>query len=188
MLVSNLGSRATVLAVLSLLASSTSAQTPVPAAPVQAPAPSPSVVDQAAITAAYGQLNADYVRGDLKAFDSWFAPNYQVTGTDGKTMNMIQFEKATREQRSQVISMKSHWTLSPLVPVTPDPSSDGAQAISVTMTLHSEGTGQKKVMFFTAKGSFVDDTQMNDLWIQTPQGWRIERRKILSDHLQSHPD
>ncbi len=156
---------------------------PMPPAPAPASAPAdPVATARAEIAAAYDQLGAAYQRGDLKAFFSWFAPDYQVTGTDGKTMTLSQAEKQARQDRGQITSFHNRWTLGPMTPAP-----DGAGGETLVMTMHSEGTGQKRILFFMAHGSFVDDTQLRDEWVDTPQGWRLTRRQVLYDHLQSHP-
>ena len=81
-------------------------------------------------------------------------------------------------QLKQVKTMQSRYTLQNF--------SASPAGVEVEMKLHTQGIGEKRVLFMKFKGSYTDDLWVHDLWVQTPQGWQIKARKTLSDTLVTH--
>jgi len=53
--------------------------------------------------------------------------------------------------------------------------------IHVQMATHSSGTGVKRILFLNIKGTFTNDLRVNDVWVSTPDGWRLKSRLMLQD-------
>ena len=135
--------------------------------------------DQQAIQSAYGQINAAFAQHDMDRFMTFFAPDYKVVDEKGATYNKEQTRKQYGDQLKQVKTMQSRFTVQNF---TAAPG-----GVEVEMTLHTQGIGEKRVLFMKFKGTYTDDLLVHDLWVQTPQGWRIKSRKTLSDKLVTHP-
>ncbi len=134
---------------------------------------------QSAISAAYSQINTAFTQHDLTRFMSYFTPDYTVVDEKGATYNKEQTRKQYDDQLRQVRTMQSRFTVQNFVSVP-----GGVQA---EMKLHTQGIGEKKVLFMKFKGTYADDLWVRDFWVQTPQGWRVKSRKTLSDKLVTHP-
>lgn len=135
--------------------------------------------DQAAISAAYSQINAAFTRHDLNRFMTYFTSDYRVVDEKGATYNKEQTRQQYANQLKQVKTMQSRFTIQNFVPVP-----GGVQA---EMKLHTQGIGEKRVLFMKFRGTYADDLWVRDFWVQTPQGWRVKSRKTLSDTLVTHP-
>lgn len=155
------------LAVLSLCAW---AARPAPAAPV-------SVAD--AIRAVYGQINQQLRNRNPDAAMALFTPDYTLTDENGKKLTCAQAKQHYEESMRDVRSM--HTTFD-LVSVTPVKGGEWAE-----MKMHSEGTGQKRILFARIRGTFTNDLHVRDFWVSTPQGWRLKYRQTLQDDTHTHP-
>ena len=134
---------------------------------------------QSAISAAYAQINAAFTQHDLDRFMTYFTPDYKVVDEKGATYNKEQTRKQYADQLKQVKTMQSRFTIQNFVSVP-----GGVQA---EMKLHTQGVGEKRVLFMHFKGTYADDLWVRDFWVQTPQGWRVKSRKTLADKLVTHP-
>ena len=130
---------------------------------------------QAAIKSAYSQINAAFSAHDMNRFMTFFTPDYKVVDEKGATYNKEQTRKQYVNQLKQVKTMQSRYTVQNFL-ATP-------AGVEVDMTLHTEGIGEKRVLFIKFQGHYTDDLSVHDLWVQTPQGWRIKSRKTLTDQL-----
>lgn len=137
------------------------------------------VADQAAIQAAYTQINAAFTRHDLDRFMTYFTPDYKVVDENSRTFNKAQTRRQYADQLKQVKTMNSRFTVQNFTAV---PS-----GVEAEMKLHTQGIGEKRVLFMKFKGTYADDLWVRDLWVQTPDGWRIKSRKTLADKLVTHP-
>ena len=135
--------------------------------------------DEAAIQAAYTQINTAFTHHDLDRFMTYFTPDYKVVDENGKVFNKEQTRKQYADQLKQVKTMSSRFTVQDFAAV---PS-----GVEAEMKLHTQGNGEKRVLFMKFKGTYADDLWVRDLWVQTPDGWRIKSRKTLSDKLVTHP-
>ena len=134
---------------------------------------------QSAISAAYTQINTAFTHHDLNQFMAYFMPDYTVVDEKGATYNKEQTRKQYGDQLKQVVTMESRFKVQNFVAVP-----GGVQA---EMKLHTQGIGEKRVMFMKFKGTYADDLWVRDFWVQTPQGWRVKSRKTLADKLVTHP-
>lgn len=134
---------------------------------------------QSAISAAYTQINTAFTQHNLDQFMAYFTPDYKVVDEKGATYNKEQTRKQYTDQLKQVKTMQSRFTVQNFVSVP-----GGVQA---EMKLHTQGIGEKHVLFMRFKGTYADDLWVRDFWVQTPQGWRVKSRKTLADKLVTHP-
>lgn len=134
---------------------------------------------QSAISAAYTQINTAFTQHNLDQFMTYFTPDYRVVDEKGAAYNKEQTRKQYADQLKQVKTMQSRFTVQNFVSVP-----GGVQA---EMKLHTQGIGEKRVLFMKFKGTYTDDLWVRDFWVQTPQGWRVKSRKTLSDKLVTHP-
>ncbi len=134
---------------------------------------------QSAISAAYAQINTAFTQHNLDQFMAYFTPDYKVVDEKGATYNKEQTRKQYADQLKQVKTMQSRFTVQNFVSVP-----GGIQA---EMKLHTQGIGEKRVLFMHFKGTYADDLWVRDFWVQTPQGWRVKSRKTLADNLVTHP-
>lgn len=147
--------------------------------PASAAAASVPPADQSAISAAYAQINSAFTQHDLDQFMTFFTPDYQVVDEKGATHTKEQTRKQYADQLKQVRTMQSRFTIANFVSLP-----GGVQA---EMKLHTQGIGEKRVLFMKFRGTYSDDLWVRDFWVQTPQGWHIKSRKMLSDNLVTHP-
>ncbi len=150
----------------------------VAAGPLRADASSPAAA-RAGIKAAYDQICTDFGQRDIGGAMSFFAPDYVATDEHGKLISRDETRRQYLDLDSNITSLHSHWTLGSVTPVPGGFLAD--------MDMRSDGTGRKKVMFFHVNGTFTSEMRVRDLWADTPQGWRIERRTILLHQTETHP-
>ncbi len=144
--------------------------TPLAAQPLAAP-------DHAAIQAAYEGLGASFQAHDLDRFMAYFSPDYIDIDENGKHLTKDQTRQGYKDQLGQMKSIQSHYVLRN---VTATPA-----GIVVEMRMHSSGTGEKRILFAKIRGHFTDDLWVRDLWVKTPQGWRLQHRLTLKDDLST---
>ncbi|MGI4791713.1 MAG: nuclear transport factor 2 family protein [Janthinobacterium lividum] len=134
---------------------------------------------QTEITAAYSQINTAFGQHNLDQFMAFFTPDYKVIDEKGATYTKEQTRQQYADQLKQMRTMQSRYTVQNFTPVP--------TGVEVEMKLHTQGIGEKRVLFMRLKGSYTDDLWVHDLWVRTPQGWRIKSRKTLADKLVTHP-
>lgn len=134
---------------------------------------------RSAISAAYSQLNAAFTQHDLDRFMTYFTPDYKVVDEKGATYNKEQTRRQYADQMKQVKTMQSRFTVGNFVSVP--------GGVEAEMKLHTQGIGEKRVLFMKFRGTYADDLWVRDFWVQTPQGWRVKSRKTLADKLVTHP-
>ncbi len=134
---------------------------------------------QAAIQSGYSQINVAFSQHDLNRFMTFFTPDYKVVDEKGATYNKEQTRKQYADQLKQMKTMQSSFTVRNFA-ATP-------AGVECEMKLHTQGGGEKRVLFMKFKGTYADDLWVHDLWVQTPQGWRIKSRKTVSDKLVTRP-
>jgi len=133
----------------------------------------PVNASRAAIQAAYDQFSAAFDAHDLDRFMSFFSSDYTSTDPKGKPVSRDQTIKQFKEKRDQILTMRCQYAIQNL--------SQTADGVLVEMKMHSDGTGQKRVMFMKVRGTFTNDTIVRDLWVNTADGWRLKRRQTLQD-------
>lgn len=134
---------------------------------------------QAAIQSGYNQINVAFSQHDLDRFMAFFTPDYKVVDEKGTTYNKEQTRKQYADQIKQMKTMQSKFTVGNFA--------ETPAGVECEMKLHTQGAGEKRVLFMKFKGNYADDLWVHDLWVQTPQGWRIKSRKTVSDKLVMHP-
>ena len=134
---------------------------------------------QTGIKAAYDRINAAFLRDNMDGLMAYFTPDYTELSRARRDGESGRGAASVPGSPLQITSMSSHWTLQDLQPT--------AEGVSVQMTMHSSGTGIKRILFAKLRGTFTDDLQVRDLWVHTAQGWRLKHRVVLSDQTQTHP-
>jgi ketosteroid isomerase-like protein len=132
-----------------------------------------------AIQAAYEGLGAAFQAHDLDRFMTYFQPDYIDIDENGKHLTKEQTRQGYSAQLRQMKSIQSRYIVTD-VQTTPS-------GTLVEMRLHSYGAGEKRILFAKIRGHFTDDLWVRDLWVNTPQGWRIQRRQTLKDDLSTGP-
>ncbi len=150
----------------------------VPAAAAPPPV-APASADRAAIQAAYDGLSAAFSRHDLPRFMSYFADDYIDIDEKNARLDKEQTRRGYQDQLGQMKTIESRYAIQSL---TPAPG--GAL---VEMRMHSSGQGEKRILFAKLHGTFTDDLWVRDLWVSTPQGWRLKHRQTLKDDLHIRP-
>ena len=153
------------------------AASPLAAAPPSSP---PSADDRAAIQAAYDGLNAAFSRHDLPRFMSYFTEDYIDIDEKGSHLNKEQTRRGYQQQLGQMKTIQSRYIIQNLAPAP-------TGGTLVEMKMHASGLGEKRILFAKLHGTFTDDLWVRDLWVQTPQGWRLRRRQTLQDDLHIRP-
>lgn len=143
------------------------------------PAAAPSAADRAAIQAAYDELGAAFSRHDLPRFMSYFTADYIDIDEKGARLTKEQTRRGYQDQLGQMKTIQSRYAVQSLAPAP--------GGTLVEMRMHSSGLGEKRVLFAKLHGTFTDDLWVRDLWVSTPQGWRIQRRQTLKDELHIRP-
>ncbi|MBV9851267.1 MAG: nuclear transport factor 2 family protein [Armatimonadetes bacterium] len=149
------------------------------AAPADTKPPAPADSARAGILEAYDQINMDFLRRDIPQVMSYFAPDYTETNERGAKADKEQTYRRYQDEQRQITSMRTRYTLQNLTPT--------AAGILVEMRMHSDGTGVKRILFATLHGTFTNDLWVRDLWVDTPQGWRLKHRQTLQDQTHTHP-
>ncbi len=139
----------------------------------------PSSSTHAAIQAAYEGLGKAFQAHDLDRFMTYFQPDYIDIDENGKHLTKEQTRQGYSAQLRQMKSIQSRYVVKD-VQTTPS-------GTLVEMRLHSHGTGEKRILFAKIRGHFTDDLWVRDLWVNTPQGWRLRRRQTLKDDLSTGP-
>jgi hypothetical protein len=134
---------------------------------------------QAAIHTAYDQINAAFCKHNLDLFMSYFTPDYIDIDEKGAHLTKEQVRQGYRKQLGQIKTMQSHYAVLNCTPAT--------GGYLVEMKMHSDGIGEKRILFARVRGHFTNDIWVRDLWVNTPQGWRLQHRFTLQDQLDVHP-
>jgi len=134
----------------------------------------------AGIRAAYEQINAALAQHDLARALSYFAPDYTLEDGRGASLTRAQAQRLYQERVGQIKTLQCRYVVGA---ITPAPGGAWAE-----MRAHSEGTGEKRVLFARLRGRFTNELRVRDLWINTPQGWRLKYRRTLQDETHIHWD
>ena len=142
-------------------------------------AAAPPSAAHTAIQAAYEGMGTSFQAHDLDRFMTYFQPDYVDIDENGKHLTKEQTRQGYSAQLRQMKSIQSRYVVKD-VQATPI-------GTLVEMRLHSHGTGEKRILFAKIRGYFTDDLWVRDLWVNTPQGWRLQRRQTLKDDLSTGP-
>jgi len=140
-----------------------------------------TITDSAATTgihAAYDGINTAFVARDFDRFMTYFTRDFMDTEQDGKPVSRAQTLRNFQEQRKQIISMHSRYDFTTL--------SRNTDGVLVDMTLHTDGRGQKRILFAKLTGTFTSNLHVHDLWVDTSEGWKLKRRQTLQSETHVH--
>ena len=139
----------------------------------------PADSGRASILAAYDQINADFLHREIPQVMTYFTADYTELSPQGKTADKEQTRRRYQEEQGQITTMQTRYTFQSLTPT--------AAGTQVEMRMHSDGTGVKRILFARLHGTFTNDLRVRDLWVDTPQGWRLKHRQTLEDQTHTHP-
>ena len=134
--------------------------------------PDPSVY-RLAIQSAYALMTAAFVDNRLDRSSLFFATDYRQVDPHGHALDKADSQKKFQTLRDQISTVQSQCTVGSM-----NAETDG---IHVEMATHSAGTGSKRVLFFKIPGTFTNDLRVMDIWVDTPDGWRLKSRLMLED-------
>jgi len=139
------------------------------------PAQSAPAADcQLAIQTAYNQINDSFATNHLDRGCVFIENDYRQVDPHGHAMDKVSTRNKFQSERNMIRTIQTQCSITSLT-VAPD-------GVHVRMATHSSGTGVKRIMFFNVKGTFVNDLRVNDLWVNTPDGWRLKSRLMLQDN------
>jgi hypothetical protein len=123
---------------------------------------------QPTIQTNYDRINAAFLRKDIKGATVLFAPDYVSISPEGKKQTLAEFREHYDNLFNRFnIKLTSNKTTIKNI----DVNSNG---INVAIEQQTEGTvaGFNKIV--------INQTSSN-LWLKTPQGWRLKESKILTN-------
>jgi ketosteroid isomerase-like protein len=122
---------------------------------------------QPTIQTNYNQINAAFVRGDIKGATAFFTPDYVNTNPDGQKQTLTEFREHYNSLFTRFnIKLTSNKATIKNIDVN-------ASGVDVAIEQKTEGTvaGFNKII--------INQTS-RDSWLKTPQGWRLKESKILT--------
>ena len=122
---------------------------------------------QPTIQTNYNQINAAFVRRDIKGATALFTPDYVSINPEGAKQNLTEFREHYNNLFTRFnIKLTSNKATIKNIDIK-------ASGIDVAIEQKTEGTvaGFNKIM--------IDQTS-RDSWLKTPQGWRLKESKILT--------
>jgi ketosteroid isomerase-like protein len=122
---------------------------------------------QPTIQTNYNQINAAFVRRDIKGATALFTPDYVSINPEGEKQNLAEFREHYNNLFTRFnIKLTSNKATIKNIDVN-------ASGVDVAIEQKTEGTvaGFNKIT--------IDQTS-RDSWLKTPQGWRLKESKILT--------
>jgi ketosteroid isomerase-like protein len=122
---------------------------------------------QPVIQTNYNQINAAFVRKDIKGATALFTPDYVSINPEGEKKTLAEFREHYNNLFTRFnIKLTSNKATIKNIDVNPS-------GIDVAIEQKTEGTvaGTNKIV--------IDQTS-KDSWLKTPQGWRLKQSKILT--------
>jgi hypothetical protein len=123
---------------------------------------------QPTIQTNYDRINAAFIRKDIKAATALFDPGYVSISPEGEKQTLAEFRDHYNKLFNQFnIKLTSNKTTIKNIDLH-------ATGIDVAIEQKTEGTvaGFNKIV--------INQTSRN-LWLKTPQGWRLKESKILTN-------
>ena len=143
------------------------------------PPPTPSSTVRTAVQAAYEGMGTSFQAHDLERFMAYFQPDYVDIDENGRHLTKKETRRGYSDQLGQLKSIQSQYVVRDIQTMP--------NGMLAEMRLHSHGTGEKRILFAKIRGHFTDELWVRDLWVNTPQGWRIQNRQTLKDDLSAGP-
>ncbi len=122
---------------------------------------------QPTIQTNYNQINAAFVRRDIKGATALFTPDYVSINPEGGKQNLTEFREHYNNLFTRFnIKLTSNKATIKNIDVN-------ASGVDVAIEQKTEGTvaGFNKII--------INQTS-RDSWLKTPQGWRLKESKILT--------
>jgi ketosteroid isomerase-like protein len=122
---------------------------------------------QPVIQTNYDRINAAFVRKDIKAATALFTTDYVSISPEGEKQTLSEFQEHYDNLFNRFnIKLTSNQTTIKNIDVKPS-------GVDVAIEQKTEGTvaGFNKIV--------INQTSRN-LWLKTPQGWRLKQSKILT--------
>ncbi len=122
---------------------------------------------QPTIQTNYNQINAAFVRRDIKGATALFTTDYVSINPEGEKQNLTEFREHYNNLFTRFnIKLTSNKATIKNIDVN-------ASGVDVAIEQKTEGTvaGFNKI---------VIDRTSRDSWLKTPQGWRLKESKILT--------
>jgi ketosteroid isomerase-like protein len=120
-----------------------------------------------AIQTNYNQINAAFIRKDIKGATALFTPDYVSIDPEGKKQNLAEF----REHYDNLFKRFNIKLTSNKATIKNIDTSAGG--IDVAIDQKTEGT-------IAGFNKLVINQTSRDSWMKTPQGWRLKQSKILT--------
>ena len=115
----------------------------------------------------YNRINAAFIRKDIKGATALFTRDYVIINPEGEKQTLTEF----REHYNNLFTrFNIKLTSNKATIKTIDTSTGG---IDVAIEQKTEGT-------IAGFNKIVIDQTSRDLWLKTPQGWRLKQSKILT--------
>jgi hypothetical protein len=122
---------------------------------------------QPAIQTNYNQINAAFIRKDIKGATALFTPDYVSINPEGGKQTLAEFREHYNNLFTRFnIQLTSNKATIKNIDINPS-------GIDVAIEQSTEGTvaGFNKII--------INQTS-RDSWLKTPQGWRLKQSKILT--------
>lgn len=122
---------------------------------------------QPTIQTSYNQINAAFVRRDIKGATAFFTTDYVSINPEGEKQNLTEFREHYNNLFTRFnIKLTSNKATIKNIDVN-------ASGVNVAIEQKTEGTvaGFNKII--------INQTS-RDSWLKTPQGWRLKESKILT--------
>jgi|GEM_PF-4150870 len=125
---------------------------------------------QPVIQTNYNQINAAFIRQDIKGATALFTPDYTLINPEGEKQTLAEFREhyGNLFTRFNVKLISNKATIKNI--------DVNASGIDVAIEQKTEGT-------IAGFNKIVINQTSRDLWLKTPQGWRLKQSKILTSQI-----
>jgi ketosteroid isomerase-like protein len=123
---------------------------------------------QPVIQTSYNQINAAFIRKDIKGATAYFTPDYVSINPKGEKQTLEEFRTHYDNlfNRFNIKLTSNKATIKNIIV--------NADGIDVAIEQRTEGT-------IAGINKIVINQTSSDLWMKTPQGWRLKQSKILTN-------
>jgi hypothetical protein len=126
-----------------------------------------------AINAQYAQINDAIIQHNLDKIMSFFTYDFSELNNAGAIVNRDQERKSYQSELGRIKSMQIHYIVQ---------NCDTTPAgMTCVVRFHMDGIGFKRIMFMKLEGTFTNDLLVHDLWVPTPEGWKLKSRQTVLD-------
>lgn len=123
---------------------------------------------QPVIQTSYNQINAAFIRKDIKGATAYFTPDYVSINPKGEKQTLEEFRTHYDNlfNRFSIKLTSNKATIKNIIV--------NADGVDVAIEQRTEGT-------IAGINKIVINQTSSDLWMKTPQGWRLKQSKILTN-------